>query len=333
MNNSPPDIAVVIPFFQRQAGLLRQCVHSIFKHGGAVNFLIIVIDDESPVSADQELVELCPTDRTRVRVIRQPNAGPGAARNRGLDEVPAGTRYVTFLDSDDQWTDDFLNDAVFALDLGYDLFIGNSQRIGQNTTRFEWVAGSGFSMRPEEHRQIDNDHDLYAFTGDFFDLLVYRTNVIGPTTMAYRFEKFPTIRFDPTIFNGQDRLFKLTLGQHLEGVVFSPKIYAYEGEGVNIFDKSQWGSPGSIRLTSSYIRLCKCVLDQIRLSPPQRAHVAKQLAEARRGLATNTLHLLRKRTPVDWSRILKTFREDPISAALFIPNLIGSVLKRFITKN
>ena len=329
MNSSPPDIAIVIPFFQRQPGLLKQCVRSVLEHGGTVYFQIIVIDDNSPVPADQELVDLSPTERARVRVIRQPNAGPGAARNRGLDEVPKGTRYVTFLDSDDQWTADFLNDAVFALDSGYDLFFGNSKRIGQSTTRFEWITGSDFSVRPEDHRRFDTDHDLYAFAGDFFNLLVYHTNVIGPTTMAYRFEKFPTIRFDPTIFNGQDRLFKLTLGQHLDRVAFSPKIYAYEGEGVNIFDKSQWGSPGSIRLTASYIRLCRCILKQVRLSPRQRAHVNRQLAEARRGLAANTLHLLRTRTPVDWSRIFTAFREDPISAALFVPNLARSLLKHF----
>ncbi|MCG5510347.1 glycosyltransferase family 2 protein [Ectothiorhodospira lacustris] len=329
MSNATPEIAVVIPYYQRQAGLLRQCVLSIIEHSGTTNFQIIVVDDESPVSAAEDLAGLEPLMLERICIIRQSNGGPGAARNRGLDEVPAGTPYVTFLDSDDQWTADFLSDAVFALRSGCDLFIGNSQRIGQKTARFEWVSGAGFSMAPEDHQQMDVVRKIYEFAGDFFDLLVYRTNVIGPTTMAYRFDKFPTVRFDPSIFNGQDRLFKLTLGQGLDRVAFSPKIYAYEGEGVNIFDKSQWGAPGSIRLASSYIRLCKRILLQIRLTSAQRDHIAKQLAEARRGLAGNTLHLLRTGRPVDWSRILSTFREDPICAVWFVPNLALSIWKRF----
>ncbi|MDZ7803480.1 glycosyltransferase family 2 protein [Thiohalophilus sp.] len=308
---STPDIAVIIPFYQRETGLLTQCVRSILEQPGEVNFQIVVVDDESPIPADQELAPFLPDAADRLRIIRQPNAGPGAARNTGLDNVPPGTPYVTFLDSDDQWTGPFLSDAVVALAQGYDLFMGNSTRINSETSRFEWDKNSALNIHPEEHLSIDPERRIYEYQGDFFDLLIRRSNIIGPTTMAYRFDRFPAVRFDPTIYNGQDRLFKLTLGQRFRRVAFSPKLYAFEGEGINIFDKSQWGMPGSIRLLSSYIRLSKTILKNIELNQSQKEYVKKQLVESRYSFALSIPHLLKKKEVIDWKRVAKTLLEDP----------------------
>lgn len=326
-DSSVPTVAIIIPYFQRNGGLLKACVQSILEQEGVSDFRIIVVDDESPVPAEEELADIVAEAENRIDVICQANAGPGAARNTGLDHVPEGTRFVAFLDSDDQWTGPLLADAVAALERGYDLFFGNSARTGQSETRFDWWPARGLNLRAEDHRLVDREREIYEYQGDFFDLLVRRTSIVGPTTLAYRFDRFPGVRFDPAIFNGQDRLFKLTLGQELQCVAFSPKVYAYEGEGVNIFDKSQWGSAGSLRFLSSYIRLAKTILAEIRLNPEQRAFVQMQLAESRRSFTASILHLLRRRRPVDWPRVRATLREDPVTGMLFVPNALRSVLR------
>ncbi|MDX9740779.1 MAG: glycosyltransferase family 2 protein [Gammaproteobacteria bacterium] len=323
-----PDIAIVIPFFQRKAGLLTQCVQSILDQADAPAYRIIVVDDGSPIAADTELAELIPIAGDRLQIIRQPNAGPGAARNRGLDSVPPGTRYVTFLDSDDAWCGPFLSDAVHALDQGYDFFFGNSTRVGKPDTRFEWDRQPERNIRAEEHQLIDAERGIHEYGGDFFDLLVRRSSIVGPTTLAYRFERFPEVRFDPRLYNGQDRLFKLSLGQHLQRVAFSARPYAHEGEGINIFDKSQWGSPDSLRFLSSYIRLAKYILADIRLNDEQRRFVAAQLLDSRRSFVASIVHLLGKRAPIDWSRVFATFREDPATAATVVPELLCIVSGR-----
>ena len=44
---------------------------------------------------------------SRIRLIQQPNAGPGAARNRGVQETQAP--YLAFLDADDEWMPRFID--------------------------------------------------------------------------------------------------------------------------------------------------------------------------------------------------------------------------------
>lgn len=310
-------IAVIIPYFQRKKGLLRQCVKSVLsaRFDGSVE--VIVVDDGSPLPAEEEVGDLA--DGAKLRIIRQVNAGPAAARNAGLDRVAAETEKVTFLDSDDEWTGPFLEDSVQALDQGFDLFLGNSRRTGIPASRFEWSDCRHDNIYPEDHRLVDGTHDLYEYVGDFFDLLVRRSNVIGPTTMAYRFDRFPDVRFRESLFQGEDRLFKLTLGQSLGRVAFSPRIYAEEGEGVNIFDKSGWKTEGYLRLTSNYISLSRLVLDEVRLDEKQRAFVRGQLGGSRRAFVAAVLHQLWHRKSLDWALVRATLRRDPLGGVLFLP--------------
>src|SRR3990172_8587194 len=109
-------VSVVIPFFQKEKGILKKAVRSVLNQRKFDNYEIIIIDDGSPVSANEEIADLGETNKFRIRAIRQKNSGPGAARNRGLDAVSRETTYVAFLDSDDQWLDSHLDNAVAALE-------------------------------------------------------------------------------------------------------------------------------------------------------------------------------------------------------------------------
>src|SRR3546814_10599300 len=73
----PKRISVVIPFFQRKRGLLREAVRSV-----ACQYLpwsaeveLIVVDDGSPVAAQLDLDNLALPDWIRLRILRQANAG------------------------------------------------------------------------------------------------------------------------------------------------------------------------------------------------------------------------------------------------------------------
>ncbi|MBA3286419.1 MAG: glycosyltransferase [Acidimicrobiia bacterium] len=95
-------VSVVIPTFNR-AELLADTVRSVFASDvGDVSDLggveVIVVDDGSAEPAEDALATLVPPFWCRLRVVRQDNAGVGAARNRGYREAVGPI--VLFVDDD-----------------------------------------------------------------------------------------------------------------------------------------------------------------------------------------------------------------------------------------
>ena len=89
-------VSVIVPVYQAQAHL-RLCLDSLLAQTFK-DLEILCVDDGSTDQSPGILEEFARQD-SRVKVLRQENAGPGAARNAGL-EAAAG-EYVLFLDADD----------------------------------------------------------------------------------------------------------------------------------------------------------------------------------------------------------------------------------------
>ncbi|NAZ75182.1 glycosyltransferase [Kineococcus sp. T13] len=89
-------IAVVIPAYQA-AATLPETLRSLQAQTRG-DWVAVVVDDGSTDGTGAVAEQL---GDPRVRVVRRPNGGIAAARNTGLDELPASARYVTFLDADD----------------------------------------------------------------------------------------------------------------------------------------------------------------------------------------------------------------------------------------
>src|SRR5437868_2651965 len=87
--------SVIIPTFNR-ARLLKQAIDSV-RTQTCRDYEIIVVDDGSTDGTVDYLASL----GDHVRIRRQANRGPGAARNLGAQE--ARGQYLAFLDSDDVW--------------------------------------------------------------------------------------------------------------------------------------------------------------------------------------------------------------------------------------
>ncbi|HUF90424.1 MAG TPA: glycosyltransferase [Gemmatimonadota bacterium] len=88
--------SIVIPTLDRPQQL-RACLEGVAAQElPAAEFETIVVDDGSRVPVTDALPDA--VERARARVIRQPNAGPGAARNRAAAE--ARGELLAFLDDD-----------------------------------------------------------------------------------------------------------------------------------------------------------------------------------------------------------------------------------------
>ncbi|MGY1685898.1 glycosyltransferase family 2 protein [Geodermatophilus sp. SYSU D00867] len=103
---SASDVTVVVPVYDRRQELQRALASVLAQSRRPA--AIVVVDDGS--SDGSGVV----ARRLGADVIRQDNAGSSAARNRGL--ASAGTSWVAFLDSDDEWHADHLATLVDAAD-------------------------------------------------------------------------------------------------------------------------------------------------------------------------------------------------------------------------
>jgi glycosyltransferase involved in cell wall biosynthesis len=107
----PPPVTAVIPLYNK-AGYIERTLSSI-QAQTYPHWQVIVVDDGS-TDGGPDRVQGCAAADGRIQLIQQPNAGPGAARNRGL--VAGITPLVAFLDADDEWMPTFLAKAVKALE-------------------------------------------------------------------------------------------------------------------------------------------------------------------------------------------------------------------------
>lgn len=104
-NNSmeTPLVTIIIPVYNVR-NYLEACLASVQKQT-YTKLEIIIVDDGSTDGSGVFCDEYAKTD-PRAKVIHQANAGLSAARNRGIEE--ASGDYITFLDSDDAITPDYV---------------------------------------------------------------------------------------------------------------------------------------------------------------------------------------------------------------------------------
>lgn len=89
-------ISVIVPVFNAEK-YLKKCIDSVISQTYTDWEMILVDDGSNDKSGD--IADSYAVKDTRIRVIHQENAGPGMARNHGIDKATGD--FLVFLDSDD----------------------------------------------------------------------------------------------------------------------------------------------------------------------------------------------------------------------------------------
>lgn len=126
--NSEPEISIIVPMYKVEK-FINRCVESIISQTFS-KFELLLIDDGSPDKCYEKCLFYAKRDQ-RVKVYHKENGGLSDARNYGLGL--ARGRYITFIDSDDYVTSDYLETLYYMIVANdADIAIGNYQIVTDN---------------------------------------------------------------------------------------------------------------------------------------------------------------------------------------------------------
>lgn len=296
--------AVIIPYFQRQPGILAAALRSVAAQDAAVPVTVYIADDESPAPPEPEVAAVDWPAHCRVRILRQRNGGPGAARNLALDAL-GDERYVAFLDSDDCWHPNHLGAALRAFDLGYDAYTSDWHTDEAGTSAHARFYGERLRLTPLGEppwaRALADELINYSVCGPIglLSVLVLRRETIG------------AVRFDARLrTSGEDGLFVTTLAAHRPRVLVSSRVDSSRGRGVNIFSEGGWNSRAAFLRSLYYLKSRLAMRPLAAGFPVAQARLGERLAVARRGVWEGLFACLRRRErpPAEFFALL---RQDP----------------------
>lgn len=131
------DVTIITPYYNTEEFFIETVVS--LKAQSLQNWEWVIVDDGS---TDQEsvnrLANIAAKDQ-RIKVIRQTNAGPGAARNTAFRSATG--RYICMLDSDDMVEPTYLDKAVWFLDSNPEFAFCNSYSVVFGEQEYLWTTG------------------------------------------------------------------------------------------------------------------------------------------------------------------------------------------------
>jgi succinoglycan biosynthesis protein ExoW len=284
-------IGVVIPFFQRESGLLRRGLQSIFDQEVVCKtecrIRIAIVDDSSPSPATIDVDGLLPPENVEIILRKQANAGAGAARNAALDLLDDSVSTIAFLDSDDVWAPDHLTSALTALQEGADFYFCDATR-ESSTTSINADAPAWFR---HAQRRVGSHSHLYSYEGPS-DLVIVTGLVPTMSTIVHRHYPDPRVRFPLRYFRfGEDQYYSL---RYLEGqrqIAYSSASEVICGRGVNIFSGNRQFSESERLCYLDELRFRRHALASLQLSPEARQHITRKLEASSRTVVRQGLWL------------------------------------------
>lgn len=209
--NDRPKVSVIVPVYNMER-YLQRCIDSL-QAQTYPNIEYIFVDDGSK-DASVHILRAAEQNDNRICVIEQKNAGPSAARNKGIDHSTG--KYIMFCDSDDTVTPDWCEIMVNTIESSPYSWIVCGIRVltEEGTLISDYVHANGSEkLSKEEYFRIFTD-GLSAYVYN----KIYRATVI----------RDKKIRFDEEIRRGEDVKFNLAyLDQCSDIFIVKDILYSY----------------------------------------------------------------------------------------------------------
>lgn len=325
-------IGVVIPFYQREPGILVRSILSIVNQKVEDTFFtIVIVDDESPISAESEIASIALPAHCRIELIKQENAGPAGARNRALDYIKSqAIPIVAFIDSDDIWSDDHIKEAIVALDQGADFFFCDHSRFNSDRSWFEALGSFADWDKTVKEFDISIDGNFASLTGKNCFRLFINDYLSQTSSIVYRFENHSERRFDTSFVSaGEDFLLWLQLVGECDKVTFSLNRGLHCGEGVNIyFDSFDWNKRAASSQQGYEYLLYHRILTDFNLDNNQQTYIKSTTAMLRNRYCYLMFKHFLQGKGIDSTLFNKVFKATPIIACSIPLIFAGCVMNK-----
>jgi succinoglycan biosynthesis protein ExoW len=319
------EVAIVMPYFQRQPGILRATLQTVFAQRNSPTFNLIIVDDGSPAPVDIELQDLTDRERSQITLIRQSNQGVAAACNVGLAAVPRTAQWIARLDSDDHWDPDHLARGVAMMRAGFDFFFANEQG-GEPVPRLEVVG-----FRASDHIPRDEGPELYEMrSGGFLDMMLEHAQVCSSTVLMGN--KFASLRYRKTHAMCEDMHLFLDIALQSPRVAFSSRVHVTHGPGVHVNHVADWKSNRALRTACDFVEYYRRILIEVKLTPTQASFIRKRYAQCRTDVATVVLGMLGAGRIPDLGLMRRFIWQQPSTLKDLVGVAVGRVAGRTMPK-
>lgn len=200
-----PFFSIIIPLFNKE-NFIENTLKSVLNQS-FIDFELLIVNDGSTDHSEKKVLEL---KDTRIQYFYQENGGVSAARNFGIEK--AQSNYITFIDADDYWYPNFL------------------QEMFENIRRFPELKVFSAAIEVETSKKIIPASYSIVKTADceivnYFNASLKETVICTSCAVFHKtvFEK--TGPFDIQLKSGEDTDLWIRIGLNYP-ILFSWKILA-----------------------------------------------------------------------------------------------------------
>jgi glycosyltransferase involved in cell wall biosynthesis len=209
-----PFFSIIIPLFNKE-NFIESTLKSVLNQS-FIDFEVLIINDGSTDKSEEKALKF---KDTRIQYFYKENGGVSSARNFGIEKVQSD--YITFIDADDYWHPDFLQEMFKNSNRFPDLKVF-SAAIEVETSKK--IILSSYSIEKTDDYQIVN----------YFDASLKETVIWTSCAVFHKsvFEKAGL--FDIQLKSGEDTDMWIRIGL-IYPVLFSWKIlarYVYDGKSL-----------------------------------------------------------------------------------------------------